>query len=415
MNFWKKTLLILGVLALTALAVNAQKTESQPALVEGNNAFAFDLYQAVRSEDGNLIFSPFSVSQALAMTYGGARDETESQMAGVLHFTLPQEALHPTFGALTQDFNTRADTPINSESEGQRLQLNIANSLWGQQGFPFRQDYLELMSANYEAGLQQVDFAADPDGARQMVNQWVADQTENRIQNIVPENAFNAMTRLVLANAIYFKASWLEAFEESNTQDDVFNLLDGSTVTVPMMSQEEDFGYFAGEGYQVAELPYFGGDMAMLIFLPDAGNFETFEQQFSQEIFNTAITSMMYGPNVQLTMPRFETEFSISLADTLIHMGMPAAFEPTSADFSGMADLTDEKLFISDVLHKAFIKVDESGTEAAAATVVIMETTAMPMPEETIEFRADRPFIYAIYDRVTGSILFLGRVLNPAG
>ncbi|MBZ0307454.1 MAG: serpin family protein, partial [Anaerolineae bacterium] len=267
MNLWKKALLILGVLALTALAVNAQETESQPALVEGNNAFAFDLYQAVRTEDGNLIFSPFSVSQALAMTYGGARGETESQMAGALHFTLPQEALHPTFGALTQDFNTRAETPINSESEGQRLQLNIANSLWGQQGFPFRQDYLDLMSANYEAGLQQVDFAADPEGARQQVNQWVEDQTENRIQNIVPQDAFNAMTRLVLANAIYFQASWLEAFEESQTQDDVFNLLDGSTVTVPMMTQKEDLGYFAGEGYQVAELRYFGGDMGMLIFL----------------------------------------------------------------------------------------------------------------------------------------------------
>ncbi|MCL4876696.1 MAG: serpin family protein [Anaerolineae bacterium] len=413
MKLLKKSLLILCLISLSTLVAGA--LDSGAVQVEGNNAFAFDLYQAVRGETGNLIFSPFSISQALAMTYGGARGETESQMAATLHFTLPQDQLHPAFGGLTDSFNERAQSPIDPESEGQRLQLNIANALWGQQGFPFRQDYLDLMNANYEAGLQQVDFAADPEGARQQVNQWVADQTEDRIQNIVPENAFNALTRLVLANAIYFNASWFEPFDEADTQDDVFYLLDGSTVTVPMMTQEEGYRYFAGEGYQVAEIPYFGGDMAMLIFLPDSGNFEAFEAQFSQETFNTAVAGLVYGSDVRLTLPRFETEFSLSLADILIEMGMPAAFDPNSADFSGMADLIDERLFISDVLHKAFIKVDESGTEAAAATVVIMETAMMPMPEEAIDFRVDRPFVYVIYDNLTGSILFMGRVLNPAG
>jgi serpin B len=378
-------------------------------LAAGNTAFAFDLYQAVRSQEGNLIYSPYSVSLALAMTYAGARGSTEQQMADTFHFTLPQERLHPAFNALALDLTRRGEMEPELEGqEAQHFELNVANAIWGQDGLAFHESFLKVLAANYGAGLRLLDFVSQPEAARQVINDWVAEETEDRIKDIVPPGAITPETRLVLANAIYFNASWLYSFDEGSTHDEVFHLPDGSEVSVPMMAQEESFDYTRGEGYQAISLPYYGGDTAMIAIMPDEGRFETFEASLDAATFN-AIVGSLSRQDVILTMPLFEYETDLDLSQTLAEMGMPDAFSPTAADLSGMSNVP---LFISAVLHKAFVRVDEIGAEAAAATVVEMEEEAT---EEPVVLTLDRPFIFVIYDRVSGTVLFVGRVVNPAG
>jgi serpin B len=311
---------------------------------------------------------------------------------------------------LQTDLETR-ESRAPDYMEGDVFQLNIANAVWGQENYPFLDDYVDLLDTYYGAGLQQVDFINATEAARLAINAWVEDQTEDRIQDIIPPGLLDTLTRLVLANAVYFNASWHDPFNASDTHDDTFTLLDGSQVTVPMMSQSEVFRYGRGEDYQAVQLPYFGGNMNMLIVLPDAGKFEAVETALDARVIDT-VYEIPDGPLVHLFMPRFEYEYAVSLSTILRAMGMTDAFDPAQADFSGMA-ATDE-LFISEVLHKSFIKVDEKGTEAAAATIVMMAGGGGYAPSETVELRLDRPFIYLIYDWQTGTILFVGRVLNPA-
>lgn len=408
---------VLIIIAIFALTMNASAQLDDPdaaTLAEDNNIFAFDLYQQIKKEDGNIFYSPYSISQAMAMVYAGAHGDTASQMSEVLRLTLPQDDLHPAFAMLQDDLNSREDPGAEMGMEGERFQLSIANALWGQVGYPFLQSYTDLLDENYSAGLQQVDFMTMPEEARQMVNDWVAEQTEDRIKDIVPEGAINAMTRLVLANAIYFNASWNLPFPEFATSDAPFTLLNGEEVTVPMMKQQENYQYGVGEGYQAVLLSYIGGDVGMLILLPDDGEFESFEATLDAETYDEILASLS-SQELLLGMPRLEYEFNLSLSGTLVDMGMVDAFNAGAADFSGMANLEEagENLFISDVLHKAFVKVDESGTEAAAATVVIMEALSA-MPEEPIELTIDRPFIFTITDLRSDSILFIGRVLDPS-
>ncbi len=382
-------------------------------LVEGNNRFAFDLYQALREDtDGNLIFSPYSVSQALAMVYAGARGDTEREMQDTLHFLLPQGDLHPAFNALDLALARQAEDAARDDEEGQPFRLNIANAIWGQEGHEFLQEYLVTLARNYGAGLRLADFVGAPEEARQTINGWVSEETEQKIQDLIPPGALTPDTRLVLTNAIYFNAAWLYQFEESVTRDEPFNLLDGSQVSVPTMRQREDFLYASGEGYQAIALPYYGSNMAMLIVLPDAGQFESFEAALDAGTLGS-IRGALQMQDVIVTLPRFDFESEASLSDALFKMGMPSAFTGGVADFSGI-DGTQE-LFISDVLHKATITLDENGTEAAAATAVIMElTSAMPDPVEPVEMRIDHPFIFTIYDVQSGATLFAGRVLDPS-
>ncbi len=376
--------------------------EEVQELVRGNTAFAFDLYQTLqKGSGGNLFFSPYSISIALAMTYAGARGETEQEMARALHFTLPQSRLHPAFNSLDLALRGQAE-----QEEGFRL--HIANALWGQRGYKFLREFLDTLAQNYGAGLMLLDFAGDPEGARKTINDWISDQTEGRIKELIPKGMIDFLTRLVLTNAIYFKAAWAEPFAKELTSDGTFHLLDGTKVTVPMMHQVTDLGYAEGEGYQAVELPYKGEKMAMVIILP-SGDFEAFEENLSAELVQKILQEMTYIP-VDLTLPRFRVESDFRLAEALKAMGMPTAFVPDKADFSGM-DGT-HKLCISDVLHKAFVSVDEEGTEAAAATAVLMKVTAIRITQAKVI--VDRPFIFFIYDRQTGAILFLGRVLNPA-
>jgi len=339
------------------------------------------------------------------MTYGGARSETEAQMANALRFSLPQSRLHPAFNALALELDSRGEGAQGKDDEGFRL--NIINAIWGQQDYEFLTEFLDLLAVNYGAGLRVLDFIGATEESRVTINDWVADQTEGRIEDLIPQGLINAMTRLVLTNAIYFNAAWEYPFDEDITQDGVFHLLDGSQVTVPMMSQKESFGYAEGDGYQAVELPYDGDELSMVILLPTSGQFESFEEALDAAQVDGIIGSLERW-QVDLTMPKFEFDSSFSLLEALSAMGMPIAFSG-SADFSGMTG--NRELYIADVVHKAFVSVDEEGTEAAAATAVVMELTAMP---DVVEVTIDRPFIFLIRDIETGTILFVGRTLDPS-
>jgi serpin B len=378
----------------------------QALLVEGNSAFAFELYQALKGEEGNLFYSPYSISLALAMTYAGARNETAEQMADTLHFLLEQDRLHPAFNWLDAELASRDEGAAGKDGEGFRL--NIVNAIWGQKDYEFLPDFLDVLAKNYGTGLRILDFITETEKSRLTINDWVSNQTEGRIEDLIPPGAIDALTRFVLTNAIYFNAAWAYPFDEDITADGPFYLLDGGQVIVPMMKQTESFGYTEGKGYQAVELLYDGGELSMVILLPEAGNFEAFEEGLqSQQV--DAIINDLQDTRVTLTMPQFEFDSEFRLNDTLAEMGMRDAFSPGDADFSGMTG--NRELYISDVIHKAFVAVDEAGTEAAAATAVIMKRVAVPKPP--VEVTLDHPFIFLIRDIETGAILFVGRVMNP--
>jgi serpin B len=375
------------------------------ALVQGNSAFAFALYQALKDQDGNLFFSPYSISQALAMTYAGARAETEQQMARTLHFDLPQDRLYPAFKSLDQELAQRGQGAQGKDGEGFRL--NVVNALWGQTGYQFLPAFLDLLSANYGAGLRFVDYVQAAEEARTTINDWVSEQTEGKIQDLIAPGVLNDLTRLVLTNAIYFNAAWATPFVEDMTQDGAFTRLDGSQVTVPMMRQNESLGYAEGAGYQVVELPYDGQEMSMVILLPAKGQFQAFESALDAARVEAILQELAPG-QVALTVPRFKFDSAFSLKDALSQMGMPVAFT-ADADFSGMTG--NRELFISAVLHKAFVSVDEAGTEAAAATAVVVGL--LSAPPTPVEVTVDRPFLFLIRDLKTGTVLFVGRVVDP--
>ncbi len=342
------------------------------------------------------------------MTYAGARGQTESQMANALRFALPQNQLHPAFDQL--DLNLEQEGKSASKEE-QPLQLDIANGIWAQQDHPFQQAYLDLIAQNYGAGIHLADFVKNAESIRQEINGWVGDRTNNKIQNLIPQGALDALTRMVLANAIYFKADWQEPFDPNSTHDAPFHLLDGSQVQVKMMSNTlHGVPYASGNGYQAIELAYQGGNAAMDIIVPDEGKFNDFESSLDSQKLDE-ILNQLQPSDVDLGLPKFTYSSEFGLADTLKSLGMADAFDGSKADFSGMDGARD--LFIGDVIHKAFVAVDEKGTEAAAATVVIMRVASALLPPP-VQLTVDRPFIFIIRDLKSGQILFIGRVVNPA-
>jgi serpin B len=375
-------------------------------LVQGNSAFAMALYQQLARGDGNLFFSPYSISLALAMTYAGARGDTEAQMAQTLDFTLPQERLHPAMNSLDQTITSYA--PQNAASD-QGFQLNIANSIWGQQGFTFLPAYLDLLAQNYGAGMHLLDFLSAPEPSRKVINDWVTGQTRGKITNLFPQGSINDTTRLVLANAIYFKAAWQNAFDTNSTHNAPFYLTDGTTTSTLMMSTsgETSFPYLQGEGYQAISLGYQDSPVRMIIVMPSAGNFSEFESGLTEAQLEAILAGLQDRP-VTVTMPKFKVESTIDLKNVLTALGMKDAFDE-NADFSGMDGKKD--LFISDVLHKAYVNVDERGTEAAAATGVVVGI--MAIPAQPLRMTVDHPFIFFLVDSQTKTILFMGRVMNP--
>ena len=373
-------------------------------LVTGNSDFAFNLYQVIKNNStGNMFYSPYSISTALAMTYAGAVGETEKQMSSTLHFTLPQNQLHPAFNELALQLASRGQGAKGTD--GKSFSLNITNALWGQQGYNIQPAFLNTLAQNYGAGMNLLDFINSPEDSRVIINNWVSDQTNNRIKDLLPRGSVDIYTRLILTNAIYFDAAWKYPFAKESTQDGTFNLLDGSTVTVPMMNHEGGYSYSKGTGYQVVELPYDGNEIAMDIIMPDAGQFTAFESAMTADKIS-GILSGLKNSALDLTMPKFQFDSSFSLKDALTALGMPIAFTD-GADFSGITGKPE--LSISDVVHKAFVAVDEAGTEAAAATGVIMAGAVAHQNSLVV----NQPFIFLIRDIKTGSILFIGRVLNP--
>ncbi len=377
------------------------------ALVAGNTAFALDLYQQLAAgHDGNLFYSPLSISLALAMTYAGARTETAAEMADTLSFTLEPDRLHPAFDALDLELASRETPPDEYADDG--FHLKIANSIWGQTGYPFETPFLDVLAENYGAGLNLLDYATVPEECRATINAWVEDNTAGKILDLLPAGSITTLTRLVLTNAVYFKAAWNDPFDPADTATADFHRADESTVAVDMMNEVSMLPYGDGDGYQAVELPYDGEQLSMVVLVPDAGTLDTFAGALTPSSLD-AILDGMSEHEVTLGLPKFSFDFGLSLEQTLQAMGMQLAFTFDS-DFTGMTTVEDVR--ISDVIHKAFVGVDEEGTEAAAATAVIMEGGSGP--PEPASLTVDRPFLFLIRDRPTGSILFVGRVVDPS-
>ncbi len=374
--------------------------------VAGNGVFAFDLFQQLRDKDENLFFSPHSMSIALAMLQAGARGNTETQIAEVMHYLTDQDKLHPTFNWLDLELNQRGVG--NKAADGEAFRLKVVNAIWGQQDYGFLPEYLDRLALNYGAGLRLLDFINDPELSRQTINTWVEDQTEERIKELIPEGVISVDTRLVLSNAIYFNAAWATKFEESSTQDGAFTLKDGSSVNLPLMHGKVGSAFYSDANLKAAAIPYDGNELSMVVMVPDQVDLATFEAALTGAKIQQVIQGLQ-GQEVNVTLPRFEFEAPLGLKKVLFDMGMEDAFT-NAADLSGINGRKD--LLVQDVLHKAFIKVNEAGTEAAAATAVIVgeKSSIEPPPAELI---VDQPFAFFIYDHATEAILFVGRVLDP--
>ncbi len=381
------------------------------ALTAGQRAFAFDLYATLRTEDGNLIFSPYSIAGAFALAQAGARGDTASEIATVFHFP-DGDVLHPTFSALDQSLSRPAPTPEPDPSGTPQpdlaFQLRVANAAWGQRGYHFETSYLDLLAEHYGAGLHVVDFA-DPVAAAGEINRWVADQTADRITDLVPPEQLNSDTRLALTNAVYFKAGWANEF--AALPDPLsFTTGSGATIDAPAILNSGFFQYAAVDDVQIIEVPYAGERIAFVALVPKAGALEALEDRLTQSWFDGALSALT-DTDVILTMPSLDYESRFALAPALQSLGVQTAFTSGAADFSGIDGTHD--LFIGAVLHQANITLDETGTEAAAATALIMEAGAAPPTTEPVTLTIDRPYLYVIRDRATGALLFVGRVTDP--
>jgi serpin B len=388
--------------------VAAAPADATPAVLSVN-AVGNDLYAALTAgNEDNLVISPASILLALAMARAGAAGTTAAEMDAVLHLDDP-EGIHHALNALTRVLEDRSGT-VDVNGEPAELELSIANAVWGQATLNWQQDFLDLLAREYGAGVRLADFAADPEAARVAVNDWVEGETHGRIPDLLAPGMVDVLTRMILVNAIYLKAPWTIPFEPTATEPAPFMLLDGSTVKVPFMSRsDESMAYARGGGWQAVELPYAGDKLAMLVLVPDEGGLAAVEDELTRGLIDRVVGALA-PTNVVLQLPRWDIETRVELSQVLAALGMPTAFTD-DADFTGMT--TDEALYISFVVHQANITVDEAGTEAAAATAVGIATTAAPA-EGPIPVTVDRPFVYALRDRETGAILFLGRVTSPA-
>jgi serine protease inhibitor len=397
--------LLIFFTASGALFCADQTDPGRAALVKGNNAFALSLYSTLKAQKGNLFFSPYSISTALSMTYLGARDTTAAEMARTLHFTLGAQELHPAFGSLIRDLNSRGGKDA--------YQLIAANRLWGQKGYGFLRDFLDRENQYYGSSLQELDFRNNTEQARLTINSWVEKQTMEKIKELIKKGVLSPDTRLVLTNAIYFKSPWQEAFKEESTKKQPFFKGGKEQVMVDMMNRTAHFGYGITDTMALAEIPYKNYELSMVVLLPkERDGLSRLESTLSEEKL-LSLLSQLTGAKLELGLPKFKTTCSFNLKTILEKMGMKTPFDEKLADFSGING--KKSLSISEVIHKAFVDVNEKGTEAAAATaVVMMVRSAAPQKEEVIPFRVDHPFLFLIRDRKTGSILFMGRIENPA-
>lgn len=375
-------------------------------LAEDNNDFAFALYDQLRQRPGNLFFSPFSIRIALGMTQAGARGETAAQMREALCISSSNETWHVAFAEIIQQLNAAG---------GGKYEMAVANSLWGQDGTLLQPAFVDLIARHYGGGMYLVDFRRDAETARLTINQWVEDKTRQKIHELIPSD-LDADTRLVLVNAIYFKGMWVLLFPKAATRDEPFHLEGGGKVRAPLMHLHEEVRYLQAEGYQAVDLAY-RGDLSMLVLLPDRKDgLRDLEKRLSARMLHDCV-AQMGAREVKLFLPRFKLTWgTVNMRDQLAALGMPLAFTRFQADFSGInghEPPQQDSLFISAVFHKAFVEVNEEGTQAAAATAVVLFAGSCDTPPPIANFRADHPFLFAIRDRKTGAILFLGRMADP--
>jgi serpin B len=398
------SIIFLAILAMagftSSIPTEVEDSSDIKTVAQGNTIFALDLYNKLKETEGNLFFSPYSISTALAMTYAGARGNTEKQMAEVLHFTLDQKKLHPAFA--------RLEAQLNSMQDNRNIELTVANALWTQKDYVFLREFLDLTKNNYGAALNLVDFKKAHEAVRMKINAWVEEKTKNKIKDLIKPGVLDPLIRLVLTNAIYFKGNWESQFEKSKTKEAPFWLAPGKSVKVPMMTRKQKFNYMENDRLQILELPYVGNDLSMIVVLPKKIEGVTqLESVLSVDNLNTWL-NLLRKREILVYLPKFKTSSQFSLGEMLSSMGMSDAFT-AHADFSGMT--AKQELYISSVIHKAFVDVNEEGTEAAAATAVAMKLLSMPAPPPV--FRADHSFIFLIRHNPSGSILFLGRITNP--
>jgi serine protease inhibitor len=381
----------------SALFGLSQGVAETPDPVRGNTRFALDLYGKLREKEGNIVFSPFSLSTALSMTSAGARGKTLDEMTAVLHLT-DQDHQHAALGKLLRQIN---------DPERRDNRLSIANALWGQAGFEFHKEFLAVTKEHYDSTLQEVDFVKDTEGARRKINDWVEKKTEEHIKELLKEGVLTVNTQLVLTNAIYFKGRWASPFNPEKTKEGDFKVSATKKVAVPLMSQTRDFNWLETPELQVLELPYFNDDFGMVVLLPrKADGLAALEKTLTADNLADWLKRLK-SERVHVALPRFQVSGEADLKTELNAMGMPTAFSPTKADFGRMIDPRMEP-HLSAVIHKAVVDVNEKGTEAAAATGVVVEVRSIPP-----EFRADHPFVFLIRERRSGSVLFMGRVVNP--
>jgi len=402
----KSVIVLLGTLGVVLFHYGpllAQESNTKESVRVGSavNAFAFDLYKQIKSVKGNLFFSPYSIATALSMTYAGARGNTQAQMQDALHIGAVDGSIHSGLADIER---------LLSEAQGKKqLELHLANALWMEKQYSFLEDFLDVVERHYDAALERVDFKHASQQTVKIINQWVEKKTDSKIRDLIDPKFINASTRLVLTNAIYFKGIWKYLFDLSDTKDLPFFLSDKETLSVPMMFQKTEFGYLAEEALQVLELPYAGNDLSMLVVLPrEISGLPKLEPRLNAT-FLRSCTARLKKKEVRVFLPKFRFSNPFTLSRTLKEMGMKDAFT-RRADFSGM-DGT-RSLLIGEVFHKAFVEVNEQGTEASAGTAVVMKPGAAPGEPPPV-FKADHPFVFLIRHKASGVILFMGRIVNP--
>jgi serpin B len=391
---------------MSSAARHAPAASAALPVASAIDTFGGELFtELAATTDGNLALSPYSVALALAMTRAGAAGETKRQLDRVLH--LEGTDADTGFNALEQALATRTSDVVGQDGKKLSVLLATANALWPQRDYPFATPFLDLLAAHYGAGLHVVDYQGELEQSRRTINEWVSDQTAKKIPELIPKDALDALTRLVLTNAVYLKASWAQPFEPSATADHSFVRLDRSTVTASFMHQTESLGYAKGSGWRMVELPFAGDKLAMDVIVPDTGRFDAVAESLARG--TSTFFERVERQSVQLALPKFRFRTQADLVDTLAALGLTDLFEPDRADLSAMT--TAERLYVSGVLHEAFIDVNEKGTEAAAATAIVIRATAASATP--LVLTVDRPFIFVLRDLETKSVLFLGRVLDP--
>lgn len=395
--------LIIICITIFASYAFAKANEDLQTVVKSNSRFSFDLYKQLKEKEGNLFFSPYSISTALVMTYAGARGQTKNEMAEVLHFSLEEGLLHSSFSRLQSELNA-------IQGKGY-VKLSIANSLWAQEGYHFLDNFLDLNNKYYGAGIFSVDYKGQSESARNKINTWVEKETQEKIKELIKKGGLTPLTRLVLCNAIYFKGNWLTQFDKKRTIEAMFYTSPNKPINVLIMSQNLKIKFKEMNSFSTIELPYEGNNLSMIVFLPkEINGLAGIEKDLTYDNVNNWIDELSSSDESEIfvSLPKFKTTCEFELSTNLKKMGIPSAFSLPPADFSGMTGA--KELFISEVIHKAFVDVNEEGTEAAAATAVVMKRLSISKP---LTFRADHPFIFLIRENKTKSILFLGRIVDP--